>query len=254
MSGRLSGKVVIVTGGAQGVGRGIAMAMAREGATLVIADLNEAKAQSVVQEIEALGQKALAVGCNVTRREDADAVVARTVAAFGQLDVLVNNAQGAPKEPLSLMEHTDKVIDLCFDTGYRGSFYFMQAAYPHLKKRGGRVINIASGAGLEGMSGFAAYGAAKEAIRALSKTAAREWGRDGINVNILCPLAKSPGIAAFLENAPEMEARITAGNPIPRIGDCETDIGPAAVFLASEDSRYITGHTLPADGGATMIR
>jgi NAD(P)-dependent dehydrogenase (short-subunit alcohol dehydrogenase family) len=254
MSGRLNGKVAIVTGAGQGVGRGIAMAMAREGASLVIADLSADTGAKVVEEIEALGQKAIFTSCDVTRREDAEAVVARTIEAFGQLDVLVNNAQRAPKTPVPLIDHTDEIIDLCFDTGYRGSFYFMQAAYPHLKARGGRVINIASGAGLEGMAGQAAYGASKEAIRALSKTAAREWGKDGVNVNILCPLAKSPGIESFLENAPEMEARMTAGNPITRIGDCELDIGPAAVFLASDDARYITGHTLPADGGAVMIR
>jgi NAD(P)-dependent dehydrogenase (short-subunit alcohol dehydrogenase family) len=116
------------------------------------------------------------------------------------------------------------------------------------------VINIGSGAGLEGLAGHAAYGAAKEAIRALSRTAAREWGPDGINVNVICPLANSPGVAKLLEQAPEMEKRITAGNPIARIGDCEADIGPVAVFLASDAARYVTGQTLPADGGGVMVR
>jgi NAD(P)-dependent dehydrogenase (short-subunit alcohol dehydrogenase family) len=153
-----------------------------------------------------------------------------------------------------LLEHTDEIIDLCFDTGFRGTIYFMQACHPHLKDRGGRIINLASGAGLNGMWGQAAYGATKEAIRALSKTAAREWGADGINVNILCPLAKSPGVEAMLQQRPELEAQMTQGNPIRRIGDCERDIGPVALFLASEDSRYVTGQTLPADGGGVMIR
>ena len=104
------------------------------------------------------------------------------------------------------------------------------------------------------MAGQGAYGAAKEAIRALSKTAAREWGPEGINVNILCPLAKSPGVATLLEQAPEMEKRMTQGHPIARIGECEEDIGGVAVFLASEDAGYVTGHTLPADGGSSMVR
>jgi len=254
MTGKLEGKVAIITGAGQGVGRGIALAMAKAGARCVIADFNEESGQQVVAELEALGSEVLFVRCDVTNRESIDAAVNRTIEVFGQLDVLVNNAQRAPLSPTPVMEHTDEIIDLCFDTGFRGSFRFMQAAYPHLKASRGRVINIASGAGLDGLAGQSAYGAAKEAIRALSKSAAREWGRDGINVNIICPLANSPGVATLLELAPEMEKRMTANQPLGRIGDCEEDIGPVAVFLASEDSRYVTGHTLPADGGNSMVR
>ncbi|MDG2333253.1 MAG: SDR family NAD(P)-dependent oxidoreductase [Myxococcota bacterium] len=254
MTGKLEGKVAIITGAGQGVGRGIALAMAKAGARCVIADFNEESGQQVVKELEGLGGEALFVGCDVTSRASIDAAVDRTIEVFGQLDILVNNAQRAPLSPTPVMEHTDEIIDLCFDTGFRGSFRFMQAAYPHLKASRGRVINIASGAGLDGLAGQSAYGAAKEAIRALSKSAAREWGRDGINVNIICPLANSPGVATLLELAPEMEKRMTANQPLGRIGDCEEDIGPVAVFLASDDSRYVTGHTLPADGGNSMVR
>ncbi|MDE0884108.1 MAG: SDR family NAD(P)-dependent oxidoreductase [Myxococcota bacterium] len=254
MTGKLEDKVAIITGAGQGVGRGIALAMAKAGARCVIADFNEESGQQVVGELEGLGSEALFVRCDVTSRESVDAAVDRTIEVFGQLDVLVNNAQRAPLSPTSVMEHTDEIIDLCFDTGFRGSFRFMQAAYPHLKASRGKVINIASGAGLDGLAGQSAYGAAKEAIRALSKSAAREWGRDGINVNIICPLANSPGVATLLELAPEMEKRMTANQPLGRIGDCEEDIGPVAVFLASDDSRYVTGHTLPADGGNSMVR
>jgi NAD(P)-dependent dehydrogenase (short-subunit alcohol dehydrogenase family) len=254
MSGRLEGRVAIVTGAGQGVGRGIALAFAREGARVVVAEFDAARGSAVAAEIEALGRPALSVQCDVTSRSSVDAAVAAAVEAFGGIDVLVNNAQRAPAAPLPLMEHTEETLDLCFDTGFRGTFHFMQACYPHLKQRGGRVINVGSGAGIDGIVGQAAYGAAKEAIRALSKTAAREWGPDGINVNVICPLAKSPGVEKLLELAPEMEKRMTAGNPIARIGDCETDIGPVAVFLASDDARYVTGHTLPADGGSAILR
>ena len=254
MTARLSGQVAIITGAGQGVGKGIAMAMARNGARCVIADVNRENGEKVKEEIEALGGEAIFVSCDVTRREETQATVDACIKAFGQLDILVNNAQRAPIKPTPLMDHTDEIVDLCFNTGFRGTLYFMQAAYPHMRERGGRIINLGSGAGLEGMAGQGAYGAGKEAIRALSKTAAREWGPEGIHVNILCPLAKSPGVAAMLEQAPEMEKRMTYGHPIARVGECEEDIGGVAVFLASEDARYVTGQTLMADGGAYMIR
>ena len=214
MSARLRDKVAIVTGAGQGVGRGIALAFAREGAALVVADLDEESGARVAGELEALGAKARFVRCDVSDRADVDAAVGETVEAFGGIDVLVNNAQRAPAAPLPLIEHTDAVIDLCFDSGFRGTFYFMQACYPHLKQRGGRIIKLGSAAGLRGIAGQAVYGAAKEAIRALSKTAAREWGPDGINVNIICPLANSPGVERLLELAPQLEKQITAGRPI----------------------------------------
>ena len=143
MGERLKDKVAIVTGAGQGVGRGIARAFAVEGAKCVIADFNEETGRQVVKELEELGRDAIFVACDVTKRESVDAAVLRTIDHFGSLDILVNNAQRAPYKPTPILEHTDEIVDLCFDTGFRGTLYFMQAAYPHLKESGGRIINIA---------------------------------------------------------------------------------------------------------------
>ncbi|MCH2171428.1 SDR family oxidoreductase [Myxococcota bacterium] len=254
MSGRLGGRVALVTGAGQGVGRGISLALAREGAAVAVAEINAESGLRTVREIEALGGRAAHFDCNVSQRASVEKVVADCVETFGAVDVLVNNAQRAPASPVLLIDHTDEIIDQCFDTGFRGTFYFMQAVYPHMKGRGGRVINLGSASGYQGNHGQAAYGAAKEAIRALSKTAAREWGEDGILVNVICPLASSPGVEKLLELAPELLETFTTGRPLNRIGDCEQDIGPVAVFLASDDSRYVTGHTIAVDGGGAILR
>ena len=156
MSQRLDGKVAIVTGAGQGVGRGIALAFAAEGAHCVVADFNEETGQQVVREAEARGTKASFIRCDVTNRASVDATVAHAVDTFGGVDVLVNNAQRAPYQPTPLLDHTDEIVDLCFDTGFRGTFYFMQAAYPHLKESKGHIINIGSGSGLEGTRGMGA--------------------------------------------------------------------------------------------------
>jgi len=254
LAGRLEGQVAIVTGAAQGVGLGIASCLAQAGARCVIADFNDEAGQAAAEALSQIGPGASFFHCDVTQRSEIDATVAHALATWGRLDILVNNAQRAPYQPTRLMDHDDEIIDLCFDTGFRATFHFMQASHEALEASGGCVINIGSASGLDGQQGMAAYGANKEAIRALSKTAAREWGPKGIRVNIICPLAKSPGVAQLLDHDPDFEKRVTRGQPIPRLGECEDDIGPVAVFLASDDARYITGHTVPADGGACMIR
>jgi len=251
--GRLSGKVAIVTGAGRGVGRGIALAFAKEGASLALAEIREAEGRAVAAEIEALGARALFVACDVAQRASADACVAQVVAHFGRLDVLVNNAQRAPLELVPFLQHSDETLALCM-AGFLGTVYFMQACHPHLPKPGGRVINLGSAAGYEGLPGQAGYAAAKEAIRAISRSAAREWGREGVTVNVICPFANSPGWREFEQHDPAAARRIAAGRPIPRVGDCEADIGRAALFFASEDSGYVTGHTLAVDGGAAILR
>lgn len=246
--GILKNKIAIVTGAGQGVGRGIALAMAKEGATIVIAEQNKETAERTAEEIRALGGRVLAIPCNVRNRDEVNAAVAATVEEFGTVDILVNNAQ-VTRPNVLFEDTTDADMALACESGLMGTFYFMQACFPYLKVHGGKVINFGSGAGTEGHVGFSAYAAAKEAIRGLSRVAAHEWGKYKINVNVICPNANSPGHVWWAENFPEEAKAMLANHPMGRIGDCEKDIGRTAVFLASPDSDYISAHTICVDGG-----
>jgi NAD(P)-dependent dehydrogenase (short-subunit alcohol dehydrogenase family) len=161
---------------------------------------------------------------------------------------LVNNAQ-VFKNYTSVMDHSDEDVYRVFNSGYMGTWRFMRECFPYMKDRGGKVVNMASAAGVKGLAAFAAYASTKEAIRALSRVAAREWGEYGINVNIICPLASSEGLA----NSTPQEGldAIAAQLPVRRLGRAE-DIAPIAVFLASRDSDYLTGYTFFADGGSSI--
>lgn len=243
----LSGKVAIVTGGGQGVGRGIALALGKAGAAVVVAGRTVEKCERTVAEIEAAGGEGLALACDVGGREDCSAVVAQAVERFGRLDVLVNNAHTS--RPMVGVEATrDKDMALAFQ-GFHGGFYFMQAAFPHLKESKGRVINLGSVAGIRGDAGFGAYAAAKEAVRALSRVAAREWGEHGITVNVVCPFSESPGVEYMIENQPGFIDELTGQTAMKRLGSSENDVGAAVVFLCGPGGSYVTGQTLNVDGG-----
>jgi NAD(P)-dependent dehydrogenase (short-subunit alcohol dehydrogenase family) len=179
-------------------------------------------------------------------------IVESAVEHFGRLDVLVNNAHASRQAPL--LETTREMLDLSFDSGFYPTFWLMKAAHPHLATAGGSVINFASGAGIEGSPTQASYAAAKEAIRAITRVAANEWARDGINVNVISPLALTEGVEAYMEANPGIEKHLLAGTPMRRFGDPEADIGRVAVFLASEDASYMTGQTLMVDGGSVKLR
>ncbi len=254
MTAKLDGKVAIVTGGGQGIGRGIALALAREGAAISIADINSETGSDTAREVEKIGPRALATVCDVSVREQVENTVASTEAALGGVDILGNNATWTARAGgmKPLLEHTEEDFDRHFAVALKGSFHFMQACFPHLAKRGGKIINLASSAGSERMVGFAAYAAAKEAVRALTGVAAREWGGQGIQVNVICPSAASPSSEQFFLEHPEILERALAASPIGRLGDPEIDIGRAVVFLASSDSDFITGQTLWVDGGNTI--
>lgn len=260
--GRLSGKVAIVTGAGQGIGRGIALAFAKEGAKVVISEINPKTAQAVAAEIQAMGEKALAIVCDGGHNDQVKAVVDQTIKEFGALDIVVNVAQGfgapgaqraATLNYMPLEDFPEDWWDHSFQTGVKASLFFCQAAFPYLKERGGKIINFGSRDGIIGKEGAAAYNATKEAIRALTRTAAREWGKYKINVNVICPASSSgPAFQAFAKDHPEVITETLQKIPLGRFGDPEKDIGRVAVFLASEDSDFITGHTFTVDGGLCM--
>jgi NAD(P)-dependent dehydrogenase (short-subunit alcohol dehydrogenase family) len=253
--GILDGKTAIVTGGARGVGRGISLALAKEGAAVVIAEINPETGPATEMELHELGAKALWVECDVGQRDQVESTVARTVEDFGGVDILINCATGARPGTAfrTFLEHTDDQVELQLSVEVWGSFFFMQTCHPYLRdSKAGRVINICSMAGTERVPGFMIYSAAKEALRAMSGVAAKEWGPDGINVNVICPTASTAATERFRSENPDLAAASLKSLPLGRYGDCEDDIGRVAVFLSGPDSSFMTGQTLWVDGGAVI--
>ncbi len=251
---RLEGHRALVTGAGQGIGRAIALAFAREGASVAVADIQSDAVQTTAEEIVALGRSAKALEADIGLSADCDRIVRESGAALGGLDVLVNCAAWA-KVGVPIADVDDALYQRTLDVCMSSVFWTMRAAYPLLKESGrGSVINFASNAGTEGMPGNAPYAAAKEAIRGFSRSAAREWARDNIRVNIIRPIADSPGTQQWGEDHPAQKKAAESGIPLGRFGDCDRDIAPVAVFLASDEARYLTAVTLPADGGGGMER
>lgn len=249
--GKLQNKVVIITGGAGGIGSGMAKAMVKEGAIVTIVDLNAEAGEAMAKELQEMSPQSMFLQANLMERDELPKIIDTVVEKYGKLDVLVNNAHAAKQ--VTIEETTQADLDLSFGTGFYPTFYLMQAALPHLKETKGNIINFASGAGIQGHETQAAYAAAKEAIRGISRVAANEWGRFGINVNIISPLADSPGVQAWAKAQPEYYEAVRSKIPLGRFGDIEQDIGRVAVFLASDDSQYITGQTIMVDGGSLML-
>ena len=250
MSGILNGRVALVTGGGQGVGQGIARALAGAGAKVAIAQrrANEAEREAAYLR-DTHGVDAISIQTDVTKVDEVNGMIAATVARFGKLDILVNNAGAS--FPKKLENHTDEDMAGSFALNYSAVFWAMRAAFPHMKAQGfGRIINLGSLNGVNAHMFTTAYNASKEAVRALSRTAAVEWGGHGITINVICPSAASPQAKDYFEANPEMLTKILEQVPAGRIGDAEKDIGAIAVFLASEGSGYLNGNTLFADGGA----
>jgi 2-hydroxycyclohexanecarboxyl-CoA dehydrogenase len=254
----LEGKVAIVTGAGRGIGRAIALAFGREGAKVVVASRTPATVDAVAQEIREAGGEAIGVPCDVGRRDDIIACVDAAVETYGTVHILVNNAQGfgteASPQPSTVFvaceDTNEDEWDYTLRTGPAATLRFMKAAFPHMKKQGyGKIINFASSSGQIGFEGNTCYNAAKEAIRAISRTAAREWGQHGINVNIINPALETRAFDAWKTARPDFVEALKEKIPMRRLGDPERDAGPLAVFLAGPGSDYMTGSTFMLEGG-----
>jgi len=247
--GRLVGKTALVTGGARGIGRAIALRLASEGADVAICDLNAEVMAPVVEEIRASGRKAVAVVCDVSRFEDARRAVEEAVTALGgRLDILVNNA-GITKDNL-ILRMSEADWDAVLDINLKGAFAMLKAASrPMLKAERGTVINIASVVGIMGNAGQANYAASKGGLIALTKAAAKELASRGIRVNAIAPGFIATAMTDKLPE--EAKARLRELIPMKRLGQPE-DVAAAVAFLASEDAAYMTGQVLPVCGGMVM--
>jgi NAD(P)-dependent dehydrogenase (short-subunit alcohol dehydrogenase family) len=247
--GSLDGKVALITGAGQGVGRGTALAMAKEGAAIAVVGRTRAKIDNTCAEIAGFGGRAQAILCDVKQAEDVTRAVATTVAVFGGIDILVNNAQEVPLGRLLDVSAEDYYRG--FESGPLATLRFMQACHPHMKARGGgSIVNFCTAAAVRwDMSGYALHGSVKQAIRSLTRAAAAEWGPDNIRTNNIAPEALSPGFAGWMEAYPEEAQAFVKTIPLGRVGDCERDIGRAIVMLVGPDAAYISGATIPVDGG-----
>ena len=249
MSGLLEDRVAIVTGAGQGVGEGIAAAMAEAGAAVVIAARRADNGEPAAQAIRDRGHRALFCRCDVTERADVDAAVAAAVDRWGRLDLMVHNAVSPPGPPRPIQEVDDETIAAQIATSTTATFHCAQAAFPELRANSGSLILLTSPSGIEGSGHLPVYGAVKGAQRGLLKSLAREWGPHGVRVNAIAPVAWTPAMDVATEANPTLEARLIGRTPLGRIGDPTSDIGPVAVFLASELARHMTGQTLAVDGG-----
>ena len=251
-SGRLEGKVAIVTGGGQGIGEAIAIGYANEGCKVLVTGRTLSKIEDVVAKITAAGGTALALDAEAGDKEQSEQTVQKALSAWGRIDALVNNAHSFTDYlPLAdpKMEENCKVD---FQSAFFGSLQLMQLCYPHMVKQGGgSIINMGSSYGIRCEPGFLAYAASKEAIRALTKTAAREWGKDKIRVNTILPSALSPKALWYLEDSGTYDLELSKV-AMGRFGAPE-DIAPTAIFLASDDSDFVTGQTIGVEGGAVML-
>ena len=250
--GQLQGKVAIVTGAAGGFGEGIAKLFIAEGAKVLIADLDEAKAKNVAS---GLGPNAKALRCDVSKADDVRAAVKACVDAFGPPDIVVNNA-GIAQTNQSMLDMDEATFDRLFNINVKSIYHMARAVIPVMRegKKGGSIINIGSTAGIRPRPGLTWYNASKGAVNTVSKSMAVELGPENIRVNAVCPVMGATGmIAQFLggQDTPEARAKVTAGIPLGRLSTPE-DIAAACLFLASDAGRFITGVELPVDGGRTI--
>jgi len=250
----LSGRVVIVTGASRGIGRGIARHLARDGARLAITGRRPERLDDTVAELTGLGADVLAIAGDVADRDHAFALVAATLERFDGVDGLVANAQTF-RSVTPLADVTPADMGLLLATGPLGTLWAMQAVFPPMRDRGfGRIVTMGSAMGMTGAAGYGPYSASKEAIRSLTRTAAREWGRHGILVNCVCPASVAHRMPPAGDD-PDRDAAYASmyeDHPLGRDGDPDLDIAPVVAFLLSEDCRYVNGETIMVDGGGML--
>lgn len=247
----LKNKVALITGSGQGVGQGIALAMAKQGAKIAVTGRTLKKLEKTCELITNLGSEAIAVQCDVKEMASLEQCVDKVVSTFGTIDILVNNAQEVPLGDLHSI--TDEALEAGWQSGPKATLRLMKLCYPHLKG-GGCIVNLASTAAKRwDASGFGAYAAVKEATRALTRAAACEWAKDGIRSNVVLPHATSPGLKWWIENKPEEATEFIATIPMQRIGDCEEDIGNFVATLCSENCAYVNGQSIAVDGGQAYM-
>lgn len=251
--GKLTDKVALITGGASGIGRATAELFAAEGARVMIADWNLEGAEATAATIQAQGGEAIASKTDVSSEADIQAMIQATMAQFGRIDILFNNA-GAGSPPTALHTTTtqdwDKVIAICLT----GVFLGMKYALPlMLEQGGGTIINMASIAGLVGAAGLTPYAAAKAGVIELTKVVAAEYSRHNIRCNVLAPgWIETPMVDDYIGGDKGIQARMISGIPQRRFGE-PSEVAHAALFLASDEARFVQGHTLVIDGGITII-
>ena len=253
--GKLDGKVAVITGCSEGLGKQIALRFASEGAKISICARNAEKLEATAKACGELGGEVFWRRTDLCDRADLEQFVKETVDRFGTIDILVNNAISiCPPHPF--IEHTDEELNRTMNSGFFATWHMMQSCFPYLKDKNSSIVNFGSSGGEMGMDGYAAYAAAKESIRAISRVAAREWGRYGIRVNTCSPGCLTDHVLNTIDYlTPEMKEYVMNGfkaNPLCRIGDPYDDVTPAVVFLASDDSRWVTGQNLSVEGGGNI--
>lgn len=252
---KLKGKTALVAGGGRGIGRCIALALAREGAQTAVADLLLENARSVRDEIKGMGVNALACQVDLTKRQEVERTIQTVLSQFGQIDILVNSAGWDRLEPF--IESNEETWERILAINFKSVLHTVKAVLPHMITAGsGRIVNISSDAGRVGSSWEAVYSGAKGAVIAFSKTLAREVARYKINVNVVCPgLTDTPLLEAVRSQSPQTEKLIDAvikATPFRRVARAE-EIAEAVLFFASPSADFVTGQTLSVSGGLTMV-
>lgn len=249
----MRGHVAIVTGAAQGVGKGVATALLERGAAVLLVDIQEQALAATTAELETIGRVERLVA-DLRDPDSAQRIADAAIDAFDAVHGLVNNAI-ATNEPKAFVDITTEDLALGYDVGPRATFLLMQAVHPLMVRAGGgSIVNLGSGTGTGGEPKWGGYAAAKEGIRGLSKVAALEWGRDNIRVNVICPFAESDGVKYWKSFAPKEYEKAVGRVPMKRIGDVRTDVGALVAFLLGSDATFITGQTIHVDGGIGCFR